>query len=266
MTASLPMYQFHGTAKANDAWWAGVRQELVARGMENPPQDLLKVDDRVVHWSDPELVLSQTCGYPLLYALGAKVHLVATPCYDAPGCDGHNYSSVLLVRDDDTREGLESFRGSRLAFNGEDSQSGYNCLRFMLAPLARQGRFFSSTSRTGGHVPSMFAVAEGEADLCAVDCLTWALAVDCNEAPTNLRVLTNSPPAPCLPYITSAERSMEEVQLIRDALNAACANAALAATRSTLRLSRFEVLERGAYQVMADMYDDARDAGFPVLA
>ena len=39
MTASLPMYQFHGTAKANDAWWAGVRQELVARGMENPPQE-----------------------------------------------------------------------------------------------------------------------------------------------------------------------------------------------------------------------------------
>ena len=109
MTASLPMYQFHGTAKANDAWWAGVRQELVARGMENPPQDLLKVDDRVVHWSDPDLVLSQTCGYPLLYALGAKVHLVATPCYDAPGCDGHNYSSVLLVRNDDTREDLESW-------------------------------------------------------------------------------------------------------------------------------------------------------------
>ena len=136
MTASLPMYQFCGTSEANNAWWAGVRQELVARGMENLPQDLVKVGDRVAHWSDPCLVLSQTCGYPLLYALGAKVHLVATPCYDAPGCDGHNYSSVLLVRADDAREDLESFRGSRLAFNGEDSQSGYNCLRFMLAPLA----------------------------------------------------------------------------------------------------------------------------------
>ena len=260
------MYQFHGTVEANNAWWAGVRQELVARGMENLPQDLLKVEDRVAHWSDPCLVLSQTCGYPLLYALGAKVHLVATPCYVAPGCDGHNYSSVLLVRADDAREDLESFRGSRLAFNGEDSQSGYNCLRFMLAPLARQGRFFSSATRTGGHVPSMFAVANGEAELCAVDCLTWALAVDCNEAPGNLRVLMKSTAAPCLPYITSADRSAEEVQLIRDALEAACANAALAAARSRLRLKGFEVLERGAYRVMADMHDRARDAGYPVLA
>ena len=72
--------------------------------------------------------------------------------------------------------------------------------------------------------------------------------------------------APCLPYITSADRSAKSCKLIRDALQAACANAALAAARSTLRLKGFEVLERGAYQVMADMYDRARDAGYPVLA
>ena len=67
----------------------------------------------------------------------------------------------------------------------------------------------------------MFAVANGEADLCAVDCLTWALAVDCNEAPGNLRVLMKSTAAPCLPYITSADRSAEEARDSR-CLQAAC--------------------------------------------
>ena len=111
-------------------------------GLSDVPDALGPVTDRQAAWTDPELLLSQTCGFPLIYNLGARAQLVATPVYDVEGCHGPSYSSVILVREGVTAQSLEDLRGCTAAFNGPDSQSGYNCLRFMAAPLSRDGEFF----------------------------------------------------------------------------------------------------------------------------
>jgi ABC-type phosphate/phosphonate transport system substrate-binding protein len=139
------------------------------------PADLLRLPRLPEHWLSPELLFSQTCGYPFRNAIKGRVQILATPCYTAAGCEGPNYRSLVLVRADAREQSLAELKGATVAFNSTDSQSGYNALRFLVAPLAKGGRFFGKTMETGGHALSLAAVAAGEADVAAVDCVSYAL-------------------------------------------------------------------------------------------
>src|SRR5690606_4036788 len=133
---------------------------------------------------------------------------VATPAYAAPGCSGATYRSLLIVAGDSPATGLEDLRGARLAYNGSGSQSGYDVLPAMVAPLAAAGTCFGSTHESGSHRASIAAVATGRADLCAVDCVTHALLqMHAPAALAGTRVLTRSPAAPGLPFVTNAGAS-----------------------------------------------------------
>jgi ABC-type phosphate/phosphonate transport system substrate-binding protein len=46
-------------------------------------------------------------------------------------------------------------------------------------------------------------VAAGQADIAAVDAVTWAILTDQGLAPDGLRVLDRTPPTPALPYIAA---------------------------------------------------------------
>lgn len=259
------MYDLPALRPVNDLWWAALRDRLRAAGIANAPESRIPVTDRESHWTDPALLFSQTCGYPLLFALGAAVELVATPCYDASGCDGPDYSSVLLVREDAEADELADLRGTTVTYNGADSQSGYNCLRVMVAPLARDGRFFQRAWRSGGHLESAAAVAAGEADVCAVDCVTWALAERTGAAPSGLRILQRSPSAPSLPWITAAGQDRRVVAALREALADMMRDAALAPVREALALKGMAVLPLAAYEPIRTMADAALRSGYPAL-
>ena len=172
--ASLPMYDYPTVRVATDRWWAALAEALGARGVASPPM-LDRRADYAELWTTQGLVLSQTCGYPYVTRLRGRVQLVATPVYRAPGCEGARYRSVLVVRIDDPASSVAELRGHRVAFNAANSQSGYNALRHAVAPLASEGRFFLDQVVTGSHCASTAAVACGAADLCAIDCVTWAM-------------------------------------------------------------------------------------------
>src|SRR3546814_4899140 len=70
---------------------------------------------------------------------------------------------------------LADLKGRRAAVNAADSQSGCHALRHAAMDLADEGHFFGSVVLTGSHRASMQAVAAGEADVCAIDCVTWCL-------------------------------------------------------------------------------------------
>src|SRR6266404_4455866 len=91
------------------------------------------------------------------------LQLVATPCYDAPGCDGPSYCSILVVAAGSQATSPADLQGKRAAFNTPDSQSGMNALRAVIAPLAEGGRFFAEIIETGGHAASLDLVAAGGA-------------------------------------------------------------------------------------------------------
>ncbi|MDX1575674.1 MAG: PhnD/SsuA/transferrin family substrate-binding protein [Kiloniellales bacterium] len=267
--ASLPMYDLPALRRATDAWWAGLARALTAAGLDEVPARLDRRRDQDQVWGHPDLLISQTCGYPLTHALAGRVRLVATPAYDVEGCDGPRYRSVFLVRDGDPAGSLGDLRGRRVAVNSRASQSGYNCLRHALAPLAAEvegGPFFSEVVVTGGHGASLAALRDERADLAAVDGVTYALTARGEPAAVDgLRVLAWSAPAPALPYITRAAIGEDALAALRQGLAAAAADPDLAGARRALALKGFEVLPLEAYAAIDDMERAAIALGYPEI-
>jgi ABC-type phosphate/phosphonate transport system substrate-binding protein len=105
-------------------------------------------------------------------------------------------------------------RNKRLAYNVPDSMSGYLALELDLGSLD----LFSEHIPTGGHRASIRAVAAGRADVCAIDCRSWALAQLHEPAAANLVPVGWTTPRKGLPYITSRRTPPETVAMMRAAL------------------------------------------------
>ncbi len=200
MIATLPMYDRPETEAANDRFWALIRGHL-----DGAP-DALTRDG--YHWVDPDLLLSQTCSLPFRTGLQDCVTLVATPVHNLP-CPAGSYFSVLLVRANDDRETLAAFDAARLAINSPVSQSGWAAVD---GAVQAEGIGFGSVIETGAHQESARAVAEGRADICAVDAVTWTMIQRWDPFAKDLRVLGETAPTPALPYITALGRDPRPLQ------------------------------------------------------
>ena len=199
MIASLGMYDRAETAAANDRLWAAIRDGLRARGIA-APQALTRGDAAYwPAWEAPDLVLSQTCGFPYRARLHGKVTLIGTPDYAVQHCPPGHYRSVFVVRTDDPRA-LADFDGQRLAYNEGLSQSGWAAPQTHAAALGLRLR---PGLCTGGHRLSALAVAEGRADLAALDAVTWEMLRRWEPAAAGLRVLAATAPTPGLPLIAA---------------------------------------------------------------
>lgn len=254
------MYALPEVADATAALWAGLRDALRRRGVAAP--EALADPSAGCAWSAPGLAFGQTCGWPYATGLRGRVALVATPVHAAPGCEGPTYRSALLVRAADPARGLSDLRGRPVAINGADSWSGCHALRVAVAPMARDGRFFGAVTVSGAHRASAAMVRAGAADLCAVDCVTWALLGRHAAAETaGLRVLGWTDPAPALPYIAAGDPGPA-----RAALAETLADPALADARDALLLAGAETLDPAAYDAMTAAAARADAQGYPALA
>ena len=266
MLASLPMYDLEPLRDATDAWWQALAQAFRERGLEDVP---LRLDrgDRHDHWSSRDLLLSQTCGWPLVNAFAGHLRLLATPCYDVPCCQESDYCSLVLVGHSSPVAELSDLRGLRAAVNGADSHSGYNALRATVAPLASAGTFFGEVRVSGSHRDSLAMVAQGTADVCAIDCVTFALMQDTMHGATaGVRVLATTRSAPALPYVTSPHRGDDEVEALREGLFAAATDPRLDDVRRRLRLKGFAMLPLEAYDRIGAFVALARKCGYPEVA
>ena len=265
MIASLPMYP--ADRDAVGALWDALSSILTDMGVSGLPAQLLWPDDLHAHWRRPDLLLSQTCGYPLVTGLADDVHVVGTFHYTAPYCDGPNYRSVVIARADDGREDLRLFRGCRVAYNSRDSQSGYNGFRALVAPLAINGRLFGEAIATGSHHASMRAVAGGQADVAAVDCISFT-AIGRQELGlvAALKVIGLTELAPGLPLITPKSNGAGLVGILRTTLGQLVADPGLADIRQRLMIKAFTPLELADYAPIRRMEQAAFAAGYPDLA
>jgi ABC-type phosphate/phosphonate transport system substrate-binding protein len=105
-------------------------------------------------------------------------------------------------------------RNKRFAYNVPDSMSGYLALQADLGSLD----LFSEHIPTGGHRASIRAVASNHADVCAIDCRSWALAQRHEPAAANLVPVGWTTPRKGLPYIISRQTPSETVAMMRAAL------------------------------------------------
>ncbi|GAB2178819.1 phosphate/phosphite/phosphonate ABC transporter substrate-binding protein [Dongia sp. agr-C8] len=267
MFASLGMYDLPELAAATDAWWRGLGRHFTAQGFRDLPQALNRAGDPVDRLTAPGLIFAQTCGFPLTHKLKGHVQLLATPRYAVPGCAGASYVSWIVVRTDDPAKTPADLRGYRVAYNDDGSQSGYNTLRALIAPIAQGKPFFGALTESGAHRSSLAMVKAGEADAAALDCVTFALLVRLAPAEVQgIRVLRASAAAPGLPYVTAATTSAADVQRLQAGIVAAFADPALQETRAALLLDGCEILPCSAYDVIPAMERAAIAAGYPQLA
>ncbi len=250
--ASLPMYDWPEVRWATDALWTAIASQLRLRGIAAP--DALDRDRAFgAEWLDAGLVLSQVCGRPYATRLRGKVRLVATPIYAVEGCEGSHYSSAIVARRGEGAGGVAEFCGRRVAFNSDDSLSGHIALR---AAMSQAGLDPAAETwvETGSHRASVRAVAQGEADVAAIDAVCWALAARFEpEAVSRLHVVGRTSLRPSLPYVTASDRSDAEVALLRSAVAAALASPGMEAARSALGLSGLAVLSEADYAQIASL-------------
>jgi ABC-type phosphate/phosphonate transport system substrate-binding protein len=200
MIASLGMYDFGPLKPANDRYWALIRGGLRTRSID-APENLTRGEAAYWQaWQSPDLILSQTCGYPFRARLHDKVAYVGTPDYGVQGCPPGHYCSVFVARADDPRETLSAFDGARFAYNEGLSQSGWAAPQTHAAKL---GLSLPPTLQTGSHHASGEAVVEGRADIASLDAVTFAFLQASEPMAARLKVVGLTDPTPALPYITA---------------------------------------------------------------
>jgi ABC-type phosphate/phosphonate transport system substrate-binding protein len=192
-----------------------------------PPDEL----DLATLWRHPNLLLAQTCWGPVrAQHLLMQVHVVGQPDYsDVEGGQGRRYSSAIVMRLGADRQPvappahgdavlpLERLNGLRLACNEPDSMSGSKALREDLERAGAGFAIFSDLVMTGSHRASIRLVAEGGADVCAIDCRTWDLARRHDPAARELVVVGWTARRMGLPFI-SARGLKEHHAALRKAL------------------------------------------------
>ncbi len=265
--ASLPMYDLPELRPALDAFWAGIVRHLRRQGVTDAPAALVQDLPGSALWSAPDLLFSQCCGADLTGGYAGAVRPLATPCYRAPGCRGSDYASVVVVAEDAAVSSLEDLRGKVAAINDRQSHSGMNALRALIAPLSRAGRFFAAVEVSGAHAASLAMVARREADVAAIDCVTYALLARHRPAAlAGTRPLCETARAPAPPFVTRAGAGEDLIERLRAALRATCEDPGLAAARDDLLLEGIEVLPPSAYQRITAFERVAARHGYAAIA
>jgi len=223
--ACLPMYDWPEERAAVDALWADIR----AHAADDLPAALTRPADEAAMfalWRDPALVLGQTCWGPISQGMLPGLRVLAQPDYsDMNGGQGPLYRSVIIAREGQARpahtgigadlaEGLLS--GSIFAANARHSLSGWLALAQDLGADPAQGA--AGVVMTGGHRASIRLVAEGRADLAAVDCRSWALARRHEPCAEGLVVIGWTKARPGLPYVTGPQTSPALLARLRETL------------------------------------------------
>ncbi len=252
-TASLPMYPFETWRSATESLWDAVRSALP----ELPPLAPWGTDGRTngrtdvrtdVHalWHDPELLVSQACGWPLITELAGRVRTVGTFRYRTADWSGDHYRSVIVARDGQVTLDLAT---ARAAVNSTDSLSGWVSLTWFIGQSG-DGNRPGSTSITGSHLASLTAVRDGAADIASIDAVTFAHVLrDRPELVRGVIPIGHGPTVPCLPVIAAADAADTWITALRTALDDAAGRQTDA--NAVLMVDGFTPLDADAYGALA---------------
>lgn len=140
------------------------------------------------------ILLTQTCGLPLVTTMSAALQAVAIPSYRAAGCHGWCYSSVVVANAHSNITSLDYVRLNHnsviVAINSAGSLSGCLALQAAISmpscsaafaafdrpsPPTPPPPFFKRIDVTGSHADSLAAVCTSRDHIACIDCVTFAL-------------------------------------------------------------------------------------------
>ena len=124
-------------------------------------------------------------------------------------------------------------------------------MRDIVVAVVVGGQFFAKAVASGAHVDSLALVRSGQADIAAIDCISYAQFQRYQpEVVEGIRILGRTASAPGTPLVTALGTPPALLALLRQSLHRAMADPALAATRDAMLIGGFEVVETSAYAGM----------------
>lgn len=265
-TASLPMYNLPEMRAVNARFWEALRGLLLEAGLRDVPEELQferrPVPDRI----GPEVLFTQTCGYPLETVFAGQTTRLGAPCYDVPGCDGPTHRAVFVVPQASLAQTPADLKGSVFLLNSPVSNSGMNLPRRLLAEIAGGAAFFGSVMETGGHPASLDRLLRGEGEVASIDCVTYAFWSHYRpNAAARLRIIGETPISPSIPFVTSVATPPEIVDILRTALRTIAREPRYEAARRGLLLNDIVDVPDSAYRGLLDYERQAAALGYPAL-
>jgi ABC-type phosphate/phosphonate transport system substrate-binding protein len=244
--------------------WVSERAQVECAVLDYPPPQPLPA-----LWAREDMGCVFMCGYPLTHATPQPCVLAAPvpspPAYRAKSV----YWTNIVARNDGPLRTIEDTFGKRMAFTTSDSHSGYQALRVLLAPYAKD-RDAALFARLVGPLVTPRRVIEtvlaGEADAGPVD--SYAFDLLRRHEPgfvAPLRVIATTAPTPIPPLVAAAGIASADADRLREALLAAGSAAALAAVRESLLLQGFAAVDAGDYEALRAASQAATDMGYPAL-
>lgn len=258
------MYAFTGPQQS--AWRQLFDRFLDISGAD-PAQVTLSFEHDPALLRQPGLWLGHTCGYPLMTRLRGHVIPFCVPLFDVPGTEGRMYSSRIIVGIDADIESLEDCRGRVCVMNNSDSNSGMNVLRHALADMAGGQPVFSRVITSGGHLASLAAVADGSADIAAIDCVSYQLIADSQPGLVDrVRIIGDTVKTCGLPLVVAKSTYAEvDTGAISEQLNQALASTDDIVNK-TLHLTGFAGVTLDDYASILRVEQYAVERGYPGLA
>lgn len=262
--ASLPMYDWSEVSSRYDALWTALSGYLQDHGIA-APNHLSRASDGAEFWLHPKLMIGQTCGYPFWSRLRGKVSVLGAPHYAIDGCGGHKYRSAILAQADAPWSDLSKCDGASVAINEAGSLSGHFAMRAALGAARKEAVNISSVYKSGAHRHSMQMVADGHADICAIDAVCWDMAQDfMPDVAEKLKIISWSPQMPGLPWIT-APGSEEDLQNLRLTLKSFFSESTYKSVYKVLKISGFSNLADSDYAPVGQLAEGRSHTLFPPL-
>lgn len=232
------------------------------------PDDLVWPSCLEQHWAQGKsggILLTQTCGLPLVTQLSSALKAVAIPSYCASGCHGWSFSSVIVSNSESSITSLDHILQRHgaiiVAVNSPGSLSGCLALQAAIAQPTCHASFsalsrlnpnlgesytplpayFKRIDITGSHAASLARVVESRAHIASIDCVTYALLLQQQpDISRHIRVVARTPSVPCLPYCTSITASDATTDALFLALQAAATDPELEGVRQKLMITGFQ--------------------------
>jgi len=241
--ASLAMYPFAHVRAATNELWAAIRRNL-GWGPDELEWNVLTPDV----WSDPNLLLAQCCGWPLVAELADSIAVLGTFDYAVPDSMDGTYRSLIVTGTDRSLDELRADPSTQAAVNDHSSLSGW--ISFQHVWGGKPQNFV-----TGAHIESCRALVDGRAQVACIDAVSFNLFEEFEPtAVAGLRVIGHGPRIPCLPIFVPSQH-VAKVPELRSAFAAAVADPALAVARRALRIRGFEPRDRADYLPVLTLLD-----------
>ncbi len=132
---------------------------------------------------------------------GAQREIVARPVFD--GETEAVYRSVIIGQKDHAIGSLDQASGLRLAVNEYGSWSGWHCLKHHVRRAGLPADVVGDHVMTGGHMLSINAVLDGEADIASIDSSVWNYRAALDPSCAQLEILDTTVDWPAPPISIS---------------------------------------------------------------